>query len=224
MTQEKISVNTIQVKSEYYYNELLLLSCEISYPQFTSQDSAIRLEKINRLLRQNALVYQEYCSDVLMNMAIEQYWEGVEGNYPLRGFEAILTHEITYLSDCIVSFYSDRYEYTGGAHGNTTRVSATYNAKTGRMLDLNSIIVCRDSKKYLFNEIKEQIDKEPSVYFENAGTLIAETFSPNQFYVTPQGMVIYYQHYDIAPYSSGIREFLIPYSDCVRDPETFCSK
>ncbi|NLV90986.1 MAG: DUF3298 and DUF4163 domain-containing protein [Firmicutes bacterium] len=41
-----------------------------------------------------------------------------------------------------------------------------------------------------------------------------EQISPDQdFYLTPRDLVIYFQLYEIAPYSAGILEFPIPYED-----------
>ncbi|MFU2363539.1 MAG: RsiV family protein, partial [Clostridiales bacterium] len=36
-----------------------------------------------------------------------------------------------------------------------------------------------------------------------------ETINFDSYYLTPKGIVIYFQQYDIAPYSSGLPEFLI---------------
>lgn len=81
-----------------------------------------------------------------------------------------------------------------------------------------------DDKTYLLSEINTQIQTEPDFYFENAGELAEKTFRADRFYCTPEGIVIYYQQYDIAPYASGIPEFLIPYSACVLNPEQSCLK
>ena len=65
-----------------------------------------------------------------------------------------------------------------------------------------------------------KISSAMASYFENYKELINKTFNPNSFYCTPEGISVYYQQYDIAPYSSGIREFLMPYTYCVKNPET----
>jgi hypothetical protein len=91
------------------------------------------------------------------------------------------------------------------------------------LLKLGQLVLCPpDDKTYLLSQIDSQIKKNPDIYFENYKELIAKTFDRNHFYCTPDGIVIYYQQYDIAPYSSGIREFLIPYSNCVMNPEKLC--
>ena len=56
---------------------------------------------------------------------------------------------------------------------------------------------------------------EPVSYthlFDDYPELLRSTFQAGNFYLTPEGIVIYYQQYDIAPYSSGITEFLLPFS------------
>ena len=77
-------------------------------------------------------------------------------------------------------------------------------------------------KKFILKEVKRQIEKEPDIYFENYQALISETFDAKSYYCTSSGIILYYQQYDIAPYSSGIRKFLIPYSRCVLNPKQKC--
>jgi hypothetical protein len=130
-----------------------------------------------------------------------------------------MTFNVTYTNSGLISLYFDKYEYTGGAHGTTERDSQTYNLLKYSLVRLNQVITCPpDFKNYILGEVRRQIEQDKSVYFENYAELTAETFNPNNFYLTPQGVVVYYQQYDIAPYTSGIREFLIPYSDCVKAP------
>ena len=40
---------------------------------------------------------------------------------------------------------------------------------------------------------------------------VEQYFNPEHFYLKPAGLVVYFQQYEIAPYSSGIPEFTIPY-------------
>ena len=61
----------------------------------------------------------------------------------------------------------------------------------------------------VLKQINEQISKEPDIYFDNTCNLVLDTFNPDSFYLISNGIVIYFQQYDIAPYSSGIREFTI---------------
>jgi hypothetical protein len=73
-------------------------------------------------------------------------------------------------------------------------------------------------------KIVAQIMESPDIYFDNYEELVEQTFNENSFYFTPEGVVIYFQLYHIAPYSSGIREFLLPYNKCIIDPARICLK
>jgi len=63
----------------------------------------------------------------------------------------------------------------------------------------------------ILKEINRQISETPEIYFENTCNLVLDTFNPKSFYLVPNGIVIFFGQYDIAPYSSGIRTFTINY-------------
>ena len=114
----------------------------------------------------------------------------------------------------------DQYEYTGGAHGPPQGVTNLNLQKCG--LVKPALVQCPPDCRDYIQEMEAQIAKHPDIYFENYRELIRETFNENSFYCTPRGIVVYYQQYDIAPYASGIREFEIPYSNCVMNPARQC--
>lgn len=138
----------------------------------------------------------------------------MSNGYPIMVFEVILESNITYTKDSIISLYYDQYEFTGGAHGNTIRTSQTWNLKMGKMLDLsyfypNNPDFIVEILKSINSQIAEQEQNNPGQYFENYCELVLDTFNLESYYLTPQGIMIYFQQYDIAPYSSGIPEFLV---------------
>jgi len=223
MEMNTVSVNTIVIKDEMKHNGVTVLSYKIQYPQFKSYYYQMSLALINEFYKSQAFEYQKYCETELFKAAVEQYEYSMENNYPMREFEALVVFEVTYNRACILSLYFDKYEYTGGAHGSTIRTSQTWNLQKHYQIKLNDLYTCPGNyKTYILNQVKVQIEKDPSIYFENYEKLIDENFNENSFYCTPQGVVVYYQQYDIAPYSSGIREFLIPYGHCILDPVKKC--
>jgi len=224
MGQNIVSVNRIVINSELKYNGETLLTYGIEYPEFISSCYRTCLRKVNKFYKDKALEFQRYCQTELFEMAVEQYNDDIENGFPVRVFEALLVYEVTYLNSCVISVYFDRYEYTGGAHGNTVRYSQTWNLQSCGLIKLWQLVCCSpDCKAYILSEVEAQIQEEPDIYFENYKELINKTFNPNSFYCTPEGISVYYQQYDIAPYSSGIREFLMPYTYCVKNPETLCN-
>jgi hypothetical protein len=163
----------------------------------------------------------------LYQMAMVEYEYSVVNNFPIHQFEAYTDFFVTYNENCAVSLYFDQYEYAGGAHGLTVRYSDTWNLQKSKRIDLNELFPGRaDYREYIIEtidlQIQNQIAKGEDYYFENYSQLVSENFKVNSFYLTPEGVVIYFQQYDIAPYSSGLPTFLIPYSQMGPIPPTCC--
>lgn len=218
-----VSVNKMVIKDKLKYNGETLLTYRIEYPEFRSTCYKSSLLKVNKYYKDKALEFQKYCENELFRVAIKQYHEAIENNFPIRVFDALLGYEMTYSRSCIISIYVDRYEYTGGAHGNTIRESETWNLEKCGFVNLSQIVCCfADYKAYILAAVQSRIEKDPDIYFEDYNELIERAFNDNSFYCRPEGIVVYYQLYDIAPYSSGIREFLLPYTHCVINPEKLC--
>ena len=218
-----VSVKKCVLSDKLKYNGETLLTYRIEYPEFFSSAYKMCLHQVNMFYKEKALEFQKYCNSELFNMAIEQYKDDILNGFPIRMFEAVLAYKVTYLCSCVISIYFDKYLYIGGAHGNTDRSSQTWNLKDCQLLKLEQLVRCEpDYKTYILAAVKAQIEEEPDIYFENYEELIAETFNQDSFFCKPQGIIVYYQQYDIAPYSSGIREFLIPYGYCVFNPKKLC--
>lgn len=223
MKKSIVTSNTIVINEDMKFNGETVLTYKIEYPEFESSHYQMPLASINKFYKNKALEYQNYCRNELFEMAVEQYKYDIENNFPVHVYEALVVYKLTYNIDCIISLYFDQYEYTGGAHGNTLRYSQTWNLQNCIQIGLSQLFSCSlDYKVYILRQIEEQIKKDTCIYFENYEQLILETFNENSFYCTPEGIVLYYQQYDIAPYSSGIREFLIPYTNCILNPVFLC--
>ncbi|WP_051652445.1 DUF3298 and DUF4163 domain-containing protein [Clostridium algidicarnis] len=116
-------------------------------------------------------------------------------------------YKVTYNSDDILSIVIEYYEYTGGAHGMTYKINFNYYIDTGERIKLSSLF--KDGfnyKEHVDKAIKEAMDKKPEVYFEDKFQGINDD---TNFYITKEGIAIYFPLYEIAPYSTGIPEFII---------------
>ncbi len=223
MDVKLVTVNSLILQDIMKYNGVKLLTYRIEYPEFRSAVYRKAAAKMNNFYKDKAYEYERYYRNVLFNMAVEQYKYDMENGYPVREFDAVVEFDVTYNEFCIVSLYTDEYEYTGGAHGNTIRTSQTWNLQEQRTVKLSELFrIQLGYRVYILKIVTEEIQKDPSVYFPDWEKLIVQTFNENSFYATYEGIVIYYQQYDIAPYSSGIREFLVPYNINVINPKYLC--
>ena len=145
-------------------------------------------------------------------------------DFPFRKFEYYMDFLVTYNDNCTISLYYDTYTYTGGAHGITIRHSDTWDLQRCKLMSVTDYLVDKtDYRKFLINEITEIIEDtrviENFIYFDNYEQLIEDTFKVDNFYLTDEnnshidGIIIYFNQYDIAPYASGLPTFLIPFSN-----------
>ncbi len=138
------------------------------------------------------------------------------------------THDITVLAetDRYITYYYHTYDYGGGAHGYTTEVGFTFRKSDGRQIPLIAdtkspglAALIKEGVRGFFNEGAE----EPMTDEELLGYLFAEDVDDldnlplpgNPPYLTKTGLVMLYTQYEIAPYSSGIITFEIPF-DTIR--------
>lgn len=127
-------------------------------------------------------------------------------------YELYYTFKVTYNTENIVSLYTDEYTYRGGAHGSTIRTSQNWDFRTARQIQLKSFFpkdpnyVSKIVTK-INNKIEKDIQNGNNIYFENYCCLTIQSFNVNSYYLENGNIVIYYQQYDIAPYSSGILTF-----------------
>ncbi|MFR1480392.1 MAG: DUF3298 and DUF4163 domain-containing protein [Hydrogeniiclostridium mannosilyticum] len=182
------------------------------------------LAAINFYYQVKALALQGRVKNELLPQAVEQYQFNHKNGYPTMVYEVLETFEVTYNAACIVSLFCDTYEFTGGAHGTTTRASQTWNLQKLRMLQLDDLTGpgC-DYREILFAEITRQIEKEPDLYFENYSELLRQTFDKSHFYCTPEGIVVYISNTTLPPIQAASALFNSVFR-LSRDPQETCSQ
>ncbi len=214
MKSEPVTVNKVIIESNMNYQNTPVLHYKIEYPQFKDSLYQNELNIINEWYGDNAEALQKNYETELYQQAIELYESSKENGFPFHMYEAVSVYEVTYNQNDLLSLYFDNYIYSGGAHGGTVRRSDTWNIKNGRRISLfqftnNPVAFQTELLNNIREQIALQIEKGEGMYFEDYPQLIIKNFNPESYYLTPNGLVIYYQQYEIAPYASGIPEFYI---------------
>lgn len=109
----------------------------------------------------------------------------------------------------ILSFFIDYYQFSGGAHGITTRNTYNINIKDGNKVLLKDLFEeGYDYRTFIDEEIRRQISKNPEYYF--TGKEGFNGISDDQsFYIKDRKLIIHFPYYEIAPYVTGMPEFEI---------------
>ncbi len=197
------------------YDNVVVLQYKIKYPQIVKSNFYVGQRNFNLFYQKKAFDLQNYIKKNLYKDAVELYKYNKENNYPIMIYEVDFISDVTKNEDNIVSLYSDEYIYSGGAHGNTIRDSQTWDLRKGALLELkdfypNNPYYIVEILKNINKQIAERIKKEgEGVFFDNYCQLVLDTFKLENFYLYRDYIVIYFQQYDIAPYSTGIPTFYI---------------
>lgn len=137
--------------------------------------------------------------------------------------------DYTYLGDYSIIFFKKQllvidiigYNYVkGDAHGLTYKTTPNIDLKTGIFYKLRDLFRPNTNWEHdLYKIINNQINTNPmyfNVYkdkfYENKFILNIE----KNFYVDENNLYIYFQQYEIAPYSEGIVTFKIPFDEIDR--------
>lgn len=127
-----------------------------------------------------------------------------------------------------LSFLIDRFEYAGGAHGNTVRSAVVFETTTGKRLALRDLVEPTKIHIFLQRETQELLRLYPDLLFEDAVSS-ARAFvtdarpvtdkaqqekeaSSQSFFLTPFSLIWFYQLYDVTPYAVGLPEVPLPWA------------
>jgi Deacetylase PdaC/Protein of unknown function (DUF3298) len=165
-------------------------------------------EKINQIIQKDVLNFKE-----MLQTESEKYLQGAkEEGWEIRKYIATIYYIVHYQKDDLLSLSVFYYSYTLGAHGHTLQHAYNFNLLNGEGILLSDIL--KEKKNYvdiINQEIRKQIELNPQEYFSDWS--VFQSISEEQpFYLIEDGIVVYFGLYEIAPYSSGIRYFKIPYS------------
>lgn len=205
-----------EFKKTYLFKSIDLLILDVSYLQIDLDYNLYSKNRINKYYKYEASHFIDYAGTELKQNAFETYLFTSKNNFLFFPFEAVMKYNVTLNEACKLSTYSDQYQYSGGAHGNTVRSSITWNLNAGTIIKMETLFKTnQDYVPLVIDQIIQLADKlitqNPYIYFDNYKELIVKNFNTHNFYLKPTSLTIFYQQYEIGPYASGIIEFDIPY-------------
>jgi hypothetical protein len=203
-----LKITTLTLADTINENNTPILTYNITYPYLSSPTTPENLWIINKYYSDNAHNFQTHINTGLKKDAQSDYTLSHTMGYPPHPYEALMTFTPTLSDPSLLSTYSDQYTYTGGAHGNTLRAAQTWNWNTGTQIPLTTFYPDLSIvKNQIRTQIQNQIASGDSFYFPNYKELVEQTFHPENYYLTPDGLYVFFQEYDIAPYAAGIVTF-----------------
>ncbi|MGH9754880.1 MAG: DUF3298 and DUF4163 domain-containing protein, partial [Blastocatellia bacterium] len=122
-----------------------------------------------------------------------------------------VSYEVTAAGKDFISILFSFYEYTGGAHPNTTTESFNYDLNRGAPVNLADLFTPNSNylkmiSDYAIRELKKL--ETVSYAEEGAGPKIENFHSWN---ITLAGLKITFDRYQVGPYVAGEHEVVVPY-------------
>ncbi len=127
-----------------------------------------------------------------------------------------MSYSVRYNNNGILCIMLEGYSYTGGAHGYPFRQTLTFDLASGNWLGLDDLIATDEATfgSYVTQGFQEIYDEYPEEYWEDAPLTVqnrTEYFYNMDYYLTEEGICIFFYPYDLASYARGFVEFTIPY-------------
>lgn len=149
--------------------------------------------------------------DGFTSYALDEFRQWISGGLDEPGSTIWMTHTVTYGTEDLISvlFYVDGY-VMGAAHPFHYSHSMNYDTAAVRMLELEDLF--RPGTDYLAVLSRYSLDdleRQGVLEWEEGAQPQAENFQ--RWNVTPQGLLISFDEYMVAPYAAGPQEVLIPY-------------
>ncbi len=139
--------------------------------------------------------------------------------YP-QAFEFDIDSSSVYEDTNHISFLLNVYQFAGGAHGSTSLIPITYSKQTKKLLSLEEALqpVRKDWLAALSTEARKQLNAQvQKKKFSSDEDWINKGTEPTKenfaiFKLEKNSVRIIFSQYQVAPYSSGMPEVIVPRS------------
>ena len=222
LTYEMVKYHEVSAGCDSIKNENCA-EIKIEFPKVTFPVNKVVEEKINKsitkLFSQDIFGSTETSNfEVLMNGFIQDY-ESFKEEFPDVSQSWIVerTGEVKLNKANIFSIDYTEYAFTGGAHPNTFVSFKNFNLTNGEEITLDELFTLEKQQELTtiaekeFRKLKQMGPYDDlgsaGFWFEN------DKFSLNDnFLITENGLVFYYNNYEITAYAFGPTELEIPYA------------
>lgn len=132
------------------------------------------------------------------------------------GWEGNIKATVDYKTDSIVNIKLNNYMYTGGAHGYEGNRSLLFDPITGHSLAKRDIFNnVKGFTDYAEKQFRKKFKIEPMQPINSTGLMFEnEVFAlPESIFFKEDGLMLYYNTYEISSYAEGPKELFLPYKD-----------
>lgn len=122
-----------------------------------------------------------------------------------------LTQKVAFNKNGILSIVGECESFTGGPHSNLSRVVKNIDMKNKRIIKLENLFADSGYTDRINSYIETTAEHSPADFRDlwKKPTMTSE----REFYLSPDGLVIFFTPYELSYYSKGFVEIKIPYEE-----------
>ena len=125
-------------------------------------------------------------------------------------------YTVIYQGEDFFSAFLDTFVFRGERELDRSRVSHTFSLSQGRCVPLPALF--RPGYPYrqtILHQVEQMVSRQsqrqPEEYYVDWPRLLSPRFSPENFYLASEGLVVYYPRRALGPSVLGLPSFLLPY-------------
>lgn len=155
--------------------------------------------------------------DELTEVFINSY-NKLQKEFPGERFpwEAKIDGKVGYTSDNIINVIIESYTFTGGAHGYSGTNSLLFDAKNGKIIPIKSLFTDVFAfSKFAESKFRKEFELTETENINSKGLMFEDdVFSlPVNIIYKNDGIILFYNTYEIASYADGKKELFIPFNE-----------
>lgn len=145
-------------------------------------------------------------------------YKKLQSDFPDEKFpwEAKIDGKVGYTSDRLINIVIESYTFTGGAHGYSGTHSLLFDTQSGKSIKTEDLFKdVGDFKAFAESKFRKQFDLAGSDNINAKGLMFEDDkFAlPQNIIFNTDGVILYYNIYEIASYADGKKEVFIPFSE-----------
>lgn len=214
MQMATVARRTIQEK--HTYQGMAMVNADIAWPAAGGDAPRLFARRFNEYYEREAQKRRRHAREAMYADALADYKFSQGKGYPFNPYELMQVFDVSYNSMPVLSLYFDVYQYTGGAHGMTERTGNTWDLHRCRMLEMRDLFARGYDYRgailrYVEAEALRRQAGGEAQYFEGLAENVYKYFDERNYYLSCQGLNLFYPLYSLAPYYVGIQAFAVPY-------------
>jgi hypothetical protein len=189
-----------------------------SYPEFQPAASESLDESLNKYIYDDIILENiSAFKDEIAGYDKEQ--NGSDGESLAWQYGLTIEYEVITYTDKVVSLLFNISPYLGGAHGMAYLKTINFDLENNRLIDLSDIFnEGFDYLAYISDYCRQDLEKqmhamgiEPDKEWINEGTNPADSANYSRYLIGPDGLIIKFEAYQVAPWVAGDFSVLIQY-------------